>query len=566
MPPVRLVPLALAALAVSALAVSAAGPGAPDSPLRFVEVARPAGLDFVLENSPTPRKHLIETMPGGLAAFDYDGDGRTDLFFTNGATSPGLEKDSPKYFNRLFRNLGGLKFADVTDAAGLRGAGYSMAAAVGDYDNDGDPDLFVGGVHRQILYRNTGGRFEDVTAAAGLASDQWVVGAGWFDYDNDGLLDLLVVNYTAWRADFDRFCGDSGRNIRVYCHPKWFSTVPLSLYRNRGNGTFEDVTARSGLAAFKGRGMGLAFADYDQDGLADVYVTNDKLPSWLFHNRRDGTFEETALAAGVSLPEHGQEISAMGADFRDYDNDGRPDLHVTALAGESFPLFRNLGGGLFQEATLRARLAPLVARRSGWANGFVDFDNDGWKDLFTADGHVNDEIDKFSTDAYRQPNSVFRNQGDGTFAEASGSSGLGAGPARAHRGAVFADFDGDGRVDVAVTALGAPAELWHNESTGGGHWLDVRLQGTRSNRDGLGAVVRIAATGDRRWREQYNPMTTAGGYASSSAGPVHFGTGAATTIATVEVRWPSGTVQVLKDVPADQVLTVLEPPPREGGP
>ncbi len=546
-------------------AALAAAPAAPPAPaaggrIRLQEVAREAGIDFVHENSATPRKHLIETMPGGLAVFDYDGDGRLDVFFTNGAAIPTLEKDDPKYRNRLFRNAGGMRFVDVTDAAGLRGAGYAMAAAVGDYDNDGTPDLFVGGVHRQALYRNTGGRFEDVTVGAGLGSRQWVVAAGWFDYDNDGWLDLMAVNYTVWTPDYDRFCGDSARNIRVYCHPKWFAPVPVSLYRNRGDGTFEDVSGKSGIAAVKGRGMGIAFADYDQDGLLDAYVPNDKLPSFLFRNRGDGTFEEAALLAGVSLPEHGREISAMGADFRDYDNDGRPDVHVTALAGESFPLFRNVGKGLFQDVTHRALLAALVAARSGWGNGLIDLDNDGWKDLFTANSHVNDEIGRFQATAYRLPNSVFRNRGDGTFADASAESGLAAGKAQAHRAAGFGDLDQDGRVDVVVSSLREPAELWRNLSAPPGHWLEVRLVGTKSNRDGIGAGVRIAATSDPRWREQFNHMTTAVGYASSSAGPVHFGTGAAKTIDRVEIRWPSGTVQVLKDVAADQVLTVRESP------
>jgi hypothetical protein len=497
-------------------------------------------------------------MPGGVAVFDYDGDGRLDVFLTNGAAVPSLEKDDPKYANRLFRNEGALKFRDVTDTAGLRGAGYSMGVAAADYDNDGRIDLFVAGVHRQFLYRNVGGRFEDVTASAGVGSDQWAVGGGWFDYDNDGRLDLLVVNYTVWTAAFDRFCGDSARGIRVYCHPNWFAPVPLSLYRNRGDGTFEDVTVRSGLARLKGRGMGIAFADYDQDGFLDVYVANDKLPSVLLHNRPDGTFEDTALLAGASLPEHGQEVSAMGVDFRDYDNDGRPDIHVTALAGESFPLYRNTGQGLFQDVTYRSLLSRLVAARSGWGNGLVDLDNDGWKDIFTANAHVNDAIEKFQSDSYRQANSVFRSRGDGTFADVSKDSGLDGGPARAHRGAAFGDLDQDGRVDVVVTALGEPAELWHNETTDAGHWLDVRLVGTKSNRDGIGAVVRIASQTDSRWREQWNHMTTAVGYASSSAGPVHFGTGAAARIDTVEVRWPAGTVQTLEGVAADQVLTIVE--------
>jgi hypothetical protein len=545
---------ALALLVASALAAGAAEPPA----ILFKESARAAGLDFVHQNSPTARKHLIETVPGGLAVFDYNGDGRLDVFFTNGATVPSLEKDAARQANRLYRNEGGLRFTDVTEAAGLAGAGYSVAAAVADYDNDGDADLYVGGVHRQFLYRNVGGRFEDVTGTSGLASAQWVVGGGWFDYDRDGWLDLVAVNYTVWTPAFDRFCGDAARGIRVYCHPKWFPAIPLSLYRNRGDGTFEEVSVRSGVAAAKGRGMAVAFGDFDQDGQVDFYVTNDKLPSFLFRNRGDGTFAETGLLAGVALPEHGQDISAMGTDFRDYDNDGLVDLHVTALAGESFPLYRNVGKGSFQDVTHRARLAPLVAARSGWGNGLFDFDNDGWKDLFTANSHVNDEIEKFEANAYRLTNSVFRNMSDGTFRDVSGSSGLAAGEARAHRGAGYGDLDGDGRLEVVVSALGAPAELWSNQTAGAGHWLAVRLVGTKSNRDGIGAVVKVTAAGAGRWKEQYNTMTTAVGYASASAGPVHFGTGAATTIDTLEVRWPSGVVQVLEDVRVDQVVTVTE--------
>jgi hypothetical protein len=544
--------------AAAAALTLASAPVAPP-PILFKEVAREAGLDFVHENSPTPRKHLVETVPGGVAVFDYDGDGRLDVFFTNGAAIPSLEKDGPRHAHKLFRNEGGLRFRDVTEAAGLAGAGYGMGVAAADYDNDGDADLFVAGVHRQFLYRNRGGRFEDVTAEAGLASGQWVVGGGFFDYDNDGWLDLLAVNYTVWTAGFDRFCGDAARSIRVYCHPKWFPPIPLALHRNRGDGRFEDVTARAGLAAHKGRGMAVAFADYDGDGLVDVYVTNDKLPSFLFRNRGDGTFAETGLLAGVALPEHGQDISAMGADFRDYDNDGLPDLHVTALAGESFPLYRNVGKGLFQDATHRARLAPRVAARSGWGNGLFDFDNDGWKDLFTANAHVNDEIERFEANKYRLTNSVFRGNGDGTFADVSDAAGVGAGEARAHRGAAFGDLDQDGRLDVVVTSLQAPAELWWNQTPSAGHWLALRLQGTRSNRDGIGAVVHITARPDPRWEQQWNHMTTAVGYASSSRGPVHFGTGTAAILDTVEVRWPSGAVQVLKDVKADQVVSVVEP-------
>ncbi|HYY72514.1 MAG TPA: CRTAC1 family protein [Candidatus Bathyarchaeia archaeon] len=520
------------------------------SPIRFRNVAESAGLHFVLENHPTPQKHLIESMAGGVAAFDYNNDGLTDIFFTNGASVPSLQKDSPKYFNRLFRNEGSMRFTDVTEDAGVAGSGYSMGAAAGDYDNDGHVDLFVAGVYRNILYRNLGnGRFEDITENSGIKSDKWSVAAGWFDYDNDGWLDLFVVNYAHWTPDFNRFCGDRERNLRVYCHPKYFEGLPNTLYRNRRDGTFEDVTAKSGIAAHIGRGMSVAFADYDQDGLMDVFVTNDNMPNFLFHNRGDGTFEEVALEAGVALTNNGLPVASMGADFRDYDNDGLPDLNFTALAGETFPLFRNLGKGAFQDATHRSRLGLFSVARSGWSNGFFDFNNDGWKDLFTANSDVNDLIDLFQPTHYRQPNSLFANLGNGAFQDVSAEAGFTI--ARAHRGSAFADFANEGKISVVVSALGEPAELWQNISPGENHWLILKLIGTRSNRDGIGAVVRMG--------EQTNHVTTAVGYASSSPQSVHFGIGKQEKIDRIEIRWPSGIVQVLRKVATNQVLEVHEP-------
>ncbi len=520
------------------------------TPIHFREVAHSAGLDFVLQNNPTPRKHMIETMPGGVAAFDYNNDGRTDIFFTNGASIPSLEKDSPRFFNRLYRNDGGMRFTDVTSEAGIAGAGYSMGAAAADYNNDGHADLFVAGVYRNILYRNQGnGKFEDVTEAAGIKSDKWSVAAGWFDYDNDGWLDLFVVNYAHWTPDFDRYCGERDRNLRVYCHPKYFEGLANTLYRNRRDGTFEDVTAKAGIAAHVGRGMSVAFADYDNDGLMDIFVTNDNMPNFLFHNQGDGTFKEVALEAGVALTNYGLPVASMGADFRDYDNDGLPDLNITALAGETFPLFKNLGKGLFQDATHQSRLAALTTTRSGWSNGFFDFNNDGWKDLFTANSDVNDLIDLFQSTHYKQPNTLLANLQDGTFQDVSAEAGFTL--SRAHRGSAFADFNNDGRIDIAVSALGEPAELWQNISPEVNHWLMLRLIGSRSNRDGIGAIIRLG--------NQSNHVTTAVGYASSSPSTVHFGTGKLEKIEQIEIHWPSGIVQVLRNVVANQVLEVHEP-------
>jgi hypothetical protein len=518
-------------------------------PICFEEVAAASGLHFTLENSPTTHKQLIEAMPGGVAAFDFDNDGRTDIFFTNGAAVPSLAKSDPRFSNRLFHNEGNLRFRDVTDRSGLAGAGYSMGVAAGDYDNDGNVDLFVAGVHQNKLYRNLGhGKFEDVTARAGIKSNEWSVAAGWFDFDNDGLLDLLVVNYGEWDAATDRFCGDASRGLRVYCNPKYFEARPNQLYRNRGDGTFEDVSTQSGIAQQHGRGMSVAFADYDGDGLMDAFVTNDNHPNFLFHNLGRGKFEEVALLAGVALLDHGKPVASMGTDFRDYDNDGLPDIVVTALNGETFPVFHNDGKGTFHDATYATRIGKLSVTRSGWAAGWFDFNNDGWKDLFTANSHVNDLVEKVEAAVYKQPNAVFTNQGDGKFAEAACASLAGA--KKAHRGAAFADLDGDGKVDVVVTALSEPAELWHNTSAGG-HWLDVKLKGTKSNRDGIGAVIRIG--------NQTSHMTSASGYASSSLTPVHFGLAAMEMVPRIDIRWPSGRVQTLERVRADQAVTVVEP-------
>jgi len=509
-------------------------------------------VEFVLENTPTPEKQLIETMAGGVAVFDYNGDGRPDIFFTNGAAIPSLEKSAPKYFNRLYRNEGGMKFTEVTAEAGVAGAGYSMGAAAADYDNDGHVDLFVAGVNRNILYHNLGnGRFQDVTEKAGIKSGVWAVAAGWFDYDNDGLLDLFVVNYLQWSPENNRFCGDRAQDLRVYCHPKYFEGLPNALYRNRGDGAFEDVSKNSGIAQHIGKGMSLAIADYDLDGSMDVFVTNDKIPNFLFHNRRDGTFEEVALAAGVALADHGKPISSMGADFRDYDNNGLPDISVVALAGETFPLFRNLGKGSFKDATYSSRIGPQCVARSGWSQGFFDLNNDGWKDLFVSGSHVNDMIERFEASRYKEANMIFANLGDGTFQEVSRDMGEDFRSAKAHRGTGFADFNGDGKMDVVIAVLGEPAELWQNVSPGPSHWLTLKLTGLRSNRDGIGALVHLG--------NQTNHMSTAVGYSSSSHGGVHFGLGKVETVERIEIRWPSGAVQVLKDIKADQVLKVTEP-------
>ena len=530
----------------------AAQPAVKPDPIRFRNVASSGGVHFVVENDPTPEKHLIETMTGGIALFDYNGDGLPDIFFANGAALPSMKKESPKYFNRLYRNEGGMKFTDVTQQAGLEGAGYSMGATTGDYDNNGHIDLFVAGVFSNFLYRNRGdGTFEDVTKQAGIKSEKWAVGGGWFDYDNDGWLDLFVVNYSEFSLEHSRFCGDRARNLRTYCHPKYFEGLTCTLYRNRHDGTFEDVTEKAGFGKHVGRGMAVGFADYDNDGHMDIYVTNDNMPNFLYHNLGNGTFEEVGLFAGAALLNNGEPVSNMGVDFRDYNNDGLPDVFVTDLSNETFPLFRNMGKGMFEDVTYSSGLSVLSAPRSGWSLGVFDLNNDGLKDLFTANSHVDDNVAMFEASTYKQPNSIFANLGNGTFADVTRDAGPDFQVPQAHRGAAFADLNRDGRIDVVTSSLLGPAEVWENVSPGDNHWLILNLVGHKSNRDGIGARVRIG--------NQHNHMTTAVGYASSSHFGVHFGLGKTAVVDEVEIRWPSGIVQRLKGVKADQFLKVDEP-------
>jgi hypothetical protein len=511
------------------------------------DVAKAAGLQSVYQHSPTAEKYYIESAPGGLAVFDYNGDGRPDIFFTNGAKTPLLDKSSASYANRLYRNDGGMRFTDVTDDAGVRGVGYAMGAAAADYDNDGHVDLFVAGVRQNQLLHNRGdGRFDDVTAKSGIASGDWAVAAGWLDYDNDGRLDLFVVHYVQWTPETNRYCGDQARGIRIYCHPRFFQGLPDRLYRNRGDGTFEDVSARAGLLSHIGKGMSVAFADYDHDGRLDMFVTNDTVPNFLFRNNGDGTFAETALMAGVSVPASGRPVSAMGTDFQDYDNDGWEDIFFTALSSETFPLFRNDTHGAFEEATPRAGLSTITSRTSGWCAELVDLDNDGWKDIFTANSHANDRVSEST--GWNQANSVLLND-HGRFRDVTADAGMSRAIA-AHRGCGVADFDGDGRLDIAVLVLGANAELWRNESDTANRWLTVKLVGTKSNRDGIGSRVIIG--------NQVRTMTTAVGYASSSHDGVHFGLGPDAATVRVEIQWPSGIRQVVEAVKINQVVAIQE--------
>jgi enediyne biosynthesis protein E4 len=532
-------------------------PGAEPAKAPIHFTSRP--IQFSLDSCETPERHVPETMAGGVAVFDYNNDGYPDIFFTNGADISTLKKTSPQYWNRLLRNNGDGTFTDVTEKAGLAGTGYDMGVAIGDYDNDGNEDIFVAGVHGNTLYHNNGdGTFTDVTEKAGLAhldkqyGPMWSVGAAWVDVNNDGLLDLFVVNYLRWDRSNEPVCKVNGKP--EYCHPKFFEALPNQLFLNNGDGTFTDVSERSGIRAHPGKGMAAAVGDFEGNGLPDIFVTNDTLLNYLFRNKGNVHFDEVAFEAGVALPEHGNLISGMGVDAQDINNDGYPDIAFTALVNETFPVFQNHGKGEFTEVTARSGMTAESSPMSGYSLNMADFDNDGRKDIFVARGDVQSPA-MSSLVQIDQPNTVFRNLPGGRWSALTEEAGFDVLPPRRHRGAAVGDFNHDGKLDIVVTALSAPAEIWMNDSPNHSHWLELALRGTKSNRDGIGARIKIVAAG----QTQYSYKSTASGYASSSAGPVHFGLGAASIVDVIEVRWPSGTVQVLKNIPADKILSVMEP-------
>jgi enediyne biosynthesis protein E4 len=517
------------------------------------EVQVPRGLNFTLENSPTAQKYLIETMPGGVALFDFNNDGLLDIFLVNGGrlkssmtTPESFDRKNPRYWNRLYRQNRDGSFTDATEQAGLADAGdanYGMGVAVGDYDNDGFADLYVTSYGTNMLYHNNGdGTFTDVTGKAGVAAGGWSTSAGFLDYDNDGKLDLFVTRYMEWDTRHSKTCGGEWH---TYCPPEEFPATTSLLYRNNGDGTFEDVSQKSGISARKGRGLGVAFADYDGDGFTDVFVANDGMQQFLFHNNRNGTFSERALESGAGLSEDGRRLSGMGVVFQDYDNDGRPDIIVTELPREIYGVYHNEGGGLFTYRSLETGLGVLSSGSSGWGVGLEDFDNDGWKDLFVAQGHVLDNVEQIDPSLHYRELPLLAMNHNGRFERTDS----GAQSAVAARGAAFGDINNDGWVDAVTTVLGSRPQVYLNQE-GSQHWLVVTLRGTRSNRDGFGA--RVEVNGQTRF------ATSSGSYLSATDKRLHFGLGSAEN-AKVEVFWPSGIHQTVKLTRPDQFLDVREP-------
>ena len=527
----------------------------------FVDVTTAKGLNFRYQSSHTSRKYLLETMGPGVALFDYDNDGRLDIFLVNGApiadpTPKGTipQKTGPQYWNRLYHQKFDGTFEDVTEKAGLQGQGYGMGVAVGDYDNDGYEDLYVTAYGGNRLYHNNkDGTFTDVTEKAGVGGSGWSTSAAWIDLDNDGLLDLVVLRYLQWDFD-DVWCGEHKEGFRAYCHPDYFKPIAPLVYHNNGNGHFTEVSQKVGISK-PAKGLGIAIADYDRDGYPDIFIANDSTLESLYHNKGDGTFEEVALMSNAAVDGDGRTFAGMGTDFADYNNDGLPDLVITDLANQMYALYQNAGDGSFNYASYTSGLGQITRAHSGWGVRFLDYDNDGWKDLLVAQGHDLDTIQMTSPNLrYREPMLLARNAGQG-FIDVSGSSGQVFQQAWTARGMAIGDIDNDGRIDAVVTTNDGPAYILHNETATQNHWLTLLLVGNKSNRDAIGAEVKLVSAKG----QQLATVTTAGSYLSASDKRVHFGLGSEAVAQSVEIRWPSGIRQTLKDVAVDQILQVEEP-------
>ena len=504
-------------------------------------------------------------MGAGVALFDCDGDGRLDIFFVNGARidDPMPKgalpvKDSPKYWNRLYHQKADGTFEDITEKSGLAGEGYGMGVAVGDYDNDGREDLYVTGFPSNHLYHNKGNcTFEDVTDSAHVGASGWSASAAFVDVDNDGLLDLVVTRYLVWSFDNNPYCGEHVPGHRGYCSPDIFTGISPILFHNDGNGHFSDWSQKSGLSKLEGKGLGVAFADMDHDGRMDIVVANDAVRQFLLHNEGGGLFKDIAVDAGTAVNEDGRVFSGMGVDFADYDNDGNPDIVITNLSDQKYALYRNTGRGSFTYETGPSGLGLITRLYAGWGVKFFDYDNDGWKDLFIAQGHVMDTIQlTYPHLRYLQPPLLLHNQAGRKFSDVSAQSGEIFKQKWAARGLAIGDLGNRGALDVVVTTNNGPAYVLRNQGGDRNHWLTLQLEGHKSNRDGIGAEVKIVSASGA---PQYATVTTSGSYLSASDRRVHFGLGADASVKSIEIRWPSGIVQRLENVNANQILSATEP-------
>ena len=549
----RAILLAIPVYAFVCFAFFSAGPRAEKKRPGFVDVAGRSSFTYKSNNDLHTRKYFPQPMCGGVAIFDYDNDGRMDIFFTNGAKFPELKKTDASFYNCLLHQKKDGTFEDVTAKAGLLGEklDFNFGVAVGDYDNDGYPDLFICSAGRNALYHNNGdGTFTDVTEASGIGgkpANTISVVAAWFDYDNDGLLDLVVSNYTVWTPETDLRCSMGDRDY--YCDPRKYKSVPHRLYHNLGHGKFEDVTEKSGFAAAPGKGMGISIADFNNDGLMDVFIANDTEPNSLFINKGNGTFEDQGLELGVAYNENAHTGSSMGCDAKDFDNDGKIDIFYNNLMGQIWGLLRNKGD-LFDSFSYSSKVQKLSIPYSGWSNGFIDYDNDGWKDIYSSNGDV-DQVNEKSP----QHDTMFENQEGKTFADVSGEMGKDFLHVGYQRGSAFGDLNNDGAMDIVVTSLNERPRILMNTADSGNHWLLLNLIGHKSARDAVGAQVKLTTASGRTL---YNHVAVSVGFMSSSDRRVHFGLGAETGIASIEIRWPSGVRQTLRNIKADQILTVDE--------
>jgi hypothetical protein len=528
----------------------------------FRDITGVSKVNFKNDASHTSQKYLPETMGAGVAIFDYDNDGRMDVFLVNGAAlqdpmNAGKlpDKSAARFWDRLYHNNGDGTFTDVTEKAGVRGQFYGMGVAVGDYDNDGFADLYVTGLSGNILYHNNGnGTFTDVTKRAGVAGAGWSASACFLDYDRDGHLDLVIARYLDWDFASNIWCGEQRPGYRSYCHPDHFKPTTHLVYHNQGDGTFTDASKASGIGASLGKGLGIAFNDFDRDGWPDIVIANDSFPQQLFRNKRNGTFEEVGLTSGMAYDDHGQTFAGMGIDFEDYDNDGWPDVFVNALSYQKYALFRNIHSA-FEYVSGPSGVSRITLPYSGWGTKFIDYDNDGWKDVFVGQGHSMDTIELTQPSIrYMEPLLLMRNV-QGKFEDVSARSGEAFRVPRAARGVAFGDLDNDGFIDIVVNSNNMPALVLRNQGANGNHWLLVNTIGNTSNRDGIGAKLRIVSESGL---EQHALVSTAGSYLSASDKRVHFGLGQDKSVKLLEITWPSGRVQRLTSVAADQILTVRE--------